>query len=150
MCTRTLCNDYDSAAHALANRKSKAAAKKKLAETEGATADAIRNEIHNQTDVVWDVPKAYQGAKGELKLKQELEDTFARILSDKESPSMSSKYNLLKTHVENNSGGSLSGFGYVVFNNWMLGRRKGNRVKAKNRAAMISFIKANPLEVGAA
>jgi hypothetical protein len=52
------------------------------------------------------------------------------------------KFKRLEGHVANNGGiGTLVGFKYGKFNEWMLGKRdEGNRIKSGNKRAIVCFI----------
>lgn len=129
-------NDYETLGYILIRRKHKSAAKKKLC-ADTASADALENERLNNTDEAWGTPENYRGKKGEKELKDALYELFGKhnVTTKKPMHKMLTEWH---TH-DVAAAGQLAGFGYNVFNDWMLHKRV-NKIEPINKAAVIAFV----------
>jgi len=129
---KTLVKENEMEPHIIASRKVKAARKLELP-----TADAVENAALNKTNMIWGTGKI--GLKYENGLKAQMEDIFTCWLGS--TPSNKKKFDMLDEHVKETGVGNLKGFGYIMFKDWMLGRRpQGKRIKSWVLAALCSFI----------
>ena len=96
-------------------------------------ADAVENELHNTTEMIWGV-SSYAGVKGERKLMEQLLNTMAHLTNN------TARFNALNKHVVKHGVGHLVGLKYGSFNMWLKGEWiNDNQIHPENKRAMLSF-----------
>mmetsp|Transcript_29859 Transcript_29859/g.63338 ORF Transcript_29859/g.63338 Transcript_29859/m.63338 type:complete len:130 (-) Transcript_29859:18-407(-) len=121
--------------HTISRRRKRKRAATRISETAGATSDAVENERHNTTNMIWDV-SGYSGLRGEQKLMDELKDAMFHVKQNNKA-----RFTSLHEHVVASGIGNLVGMRYNTFNEWMSGQHGDEkRIKDWNKAAMLSYI----------
>jgi len=79
--------------------------------------------------------------KGDSKLRQEMNEIFVRLLPVNKQNSIKAKFELWEEFINNNihAEGTMSGFKYVKFNDWMQGKRVGE-ICGKNKVGLKAFV----------